>query len=63
MGKMIITIKNGKITSEIKGVKGKGCQEIDKFLNEIGRKESDKNTLEYYQGGNVDSNSVHIINR
>ncbi len=63
MNKMIITIKNGKITSEIKGIKGRSCQDVDKFLDEIGRKESVKHTLEYYQNGNADNNYINIVKR
>jgi len=63
MKKMIITIKNGEITSEIQGVKGKNCKDIDRFLDDIGQKTSEKLTLEYYQSGNVDNNYVYIHNR
>lgn len=63
MNKMIITIKNGEITSEIKGVKGRSCQDIDKFLEEIGTKESTKHTLEYYQNKNINNNYINIVSR
>lgn len=58
--KMIITIKDGEITSEIVGVKGSSCQNIDKFLDEIGLRKSMELKPDYFGSGGEAQNAIHI---
>lgn len=39
--------KDGRIASEVKGVEGPQCQELSKFLDELGKVEIDQQTPDY----------------
>lgn len=59
-GTMTITIdKDGKITSDIKGVKGKSCTGIDAFLGTLGETLSDVKTKEYNEQKIQNQRIVH----
>jgi len=40
---------DGKIEGEVQGIFGPECEEISKWLDELGLVELDENTPEYYQ--------------
>ncbi len=40
---------DGTLFFEVKGVKGRKCQDITKFLEELGQTLSTQNTSEFYQ--------------
>ena len=40
---------DGSFSFEVKGVKGRKCQDITKFLEELGQTLSTQNTSEFYQ--------------
>lgn len=49
---MKITIgKDGNVSYEVKGVKGEGCKDLTKFLDDaLGEVKSSDNTTEFYEG-------------
>lgn len=50
MEKIKITIKKDcSIEYEVKGVKGKGCKELTKFIDKLGNVIESKVTSEYHQ--------------
>lgn len=51
----------GKVEFEIKGIKGKSCEDIEKIFEEIGQKLSSEKTKDYYS--KPDSASVKPTNR
>jgi len=40
---------DGTLSFEVKGVKGRKCQDLTKFLEELGQTLSTQNTSEFYQ--------------
>lgn len=45
-----ITISpNGQVTSEVKGVAGPGCEQLQQWLAELGDVTVDRRTPDYYQ--------------
>lgn len=40
---------DGTFTFGVKGVKGRSCKEVTKFLEELGAMVAQENTAEYYQ--------------
>lgn len=48
----IVIDKNGKITSEVKGVLGADCSALTKWLDELGVVEVDSKTPDYYKKDN-----------
>lgn len=45
----ITILPNGKIQGEVKGVKGKECGPLTKWLDEIGEVTVDKQTPDYFK--------------
>lgn len=46
--KIVITIENGKISSEVFGAVGKECDSIDSFIKNIGKVKSHNKKPEYF---------------
>jgi hypothetical protein len=45
----IVIDENGKISTEVKGVTGKVCTDLSKFLDGLGTVERDEHTPDYYK--------------
>lgn len=41
--------EDGSITGEVKGVTGKSCSDISKWLDELGEVTEDRHTPDYYK--------------
>ena len=55
---MIINITpQGKVNGEVKGVKGKECGPLSKWLDELGKVEKDSPTPDFYQTTNQTQNT------
>lgn len=61
--KMIITIKDGQISSQIENIKGKSCTETDKFLKNIGVQIKEVKTKDYYLTSNKEVNKNRILQK
>lgn len=51
---------DGTFSFGVKGIKGRKCKEITKFLEELGETLSQETTSEYYQEEVIESEQVHI---
>lgn len=50
MEKIKVTVKkDGSIEYQVQGVKGKGCKDVSKFIDSLGKVKETKNTAEYSQ--------------
>jgi len=56
-----IIAKNGKVTLETKGFKGKACMNLNQALKGVGTDVTTKKTSEYHS--RQDANEVNIIGR
>jgi len=55
MHQVIITIgKDGKVRTEVNGVKGAACKNVTAKLRKLGQVERDDNTPEYYEEAEVE---------
>jgi hypothetical protein len=52
--------KDGSLAFGVKGMKGRGCKEITKFLEELGLTTSQEATPEYYEVEEETSDDRHI---
>ena len=44
------TIKaDGEVEFTVKGVKGRGCEDLAELFDELGTKQGERNTAEYYE--------------
>jgi hypothetical protein len=51
--KIKITIDGSLVTSEVSGVEGEGCDQVDKIIQNMGKVKSNKKTAAYYKKGGV----------
>ena len=47
--KIVITIENGIVTSEVFGAVGNECDSLDSFIKSVGEVKSNKKKPEYYK--------------
>ena len=40
---------HGEVEFTVKGVKGKGCEDMARLFDELGKRTNEANTAEYYQ--------------
>jgi hypothetical protein len=47
----VVIKKNGEVSYTVKGVKGSGCKNLTKAIDDLGRVTESKKTGEYFEGG------------
>jgi len=58
---LVITVKkDGSIEYTVKGMKGRGCRDVTKFLDELGKVTATKDTSEAYGTPVVMVNSTKV---
>ena len=50
---------DGTFTFHVRGVKGRKCKDLTKFLEELGEVTASENTSEYYEGDVVETAEEH----